>query len=285
MRTGIDILMITYNRPRYTELALSRLLETCDESMRVWLWQNGSDRATLEVVRSFAQDPRVAQFHHSPENVKLLAPTNWLMTESHATYLAKVDDDCLMPSAWGQTLREAHESNAQFGVIGCWPFPEEDVRLDIAAPKIRAYGGGHRVMLNCWVNGSGFLMKRECIQRVGKLRERESFPQYCIRLSRAGWINGWYFPFLFQEHMDDPRSQYCELKCDEDFLNSPPLMAQRWSVRTLAEWTERFREDALYLQKARPDPRFYTGLVGLLRRIWRRFKDNVRGRRAFRAVG
>jgi len=37
---GVDILMITHQRPIYAKMALSRLLDTCggDESVRVWVW-------------------------------------------------------------------------------------------------------------------------------------------------------------------------------------------------------------------------------------------------------
>ena len=33
----IDILMVTYNRLEYTQRSLPRLLDSCDESMRVWV--------------------------------------------------------------------------------------------------------------------------------------------------------------------------------------------------------------------------------------------------------
>lgn len=33
-----DVLMITYNRAEYTRRALARLLDTADETMRIWVW-------------------------------------------------------------------------------------------------------------------------------------------------------------------------------------------------------------------------------------------------------
>ena len=36
-RPGVDVLMITYNRPEYTRLSLERLLTSAPEEMRVWL--------------------------------------------------------------------------------------------------------------------------------------------------------------------------------------------------------------------------------------------------------
>ncbi len=88
----VDILMITHNRPDYTRLALRRLLDSCDETMRVWLWHNGDHAPTLEAVRGFAEHPRVHRFHVSPANKKLREPTNWVLAEGDGEYFAKVDD-------------------------------------------------------------------------------------------------------------------------------------------------------------------------------------------------
>ena len=51
--------MVTYNRPDYTRLALTRLLETCDERMSVWLWHNGDHQPTLAVTRELSAHPAV----------------------------------------------------------------------------------------------------------------------------------------------------------------------------------------------------------------------------------
>lgn len=92
-----DILMITHNRPEYTRLALSRLLHTCDETMRVWIWHNGLHQETLDVVRTLRDHRHVFKFYHSPQNVKLREPTNWLWKHARGEYLSKVGDNCLLP--------------------------------------------------------------------------------------------------------------------------------------------------------------------------------------------
>src|SRR5437762_9235973 len=183
----IDILMITHDRPFYTRLALERLLETCDDAMRVWIWHNGEHEETLALVRSYLDHPNLYRFHHSIENRKLREPTNWLWSESDARYLSKVDDDCLVPPQWAAALRKAHEDVREFGVLGCWRFREEDFFPELARPKIREFPGGHRILQNNWIEGSGYLMKRECLDSVGLLDRDESFPQHCGRLAGAGW--------------------------------------------------------------------------------------------------
>jgi len=67
MSDDIDILMITHNRAQYARITLARLLETCDARMRVWVWHNGDDAATLSVVRGFLNHPSVHRFNHSHE--------------------------------------------------------------------------------------------------------------------------------------------------------------------------------------------------------------------------
>src|ERR1700741_492620 len=192
----IDVLMVTYDCPESTALCLPRLLETCDENARVWLWHNGTHRETLEVVEQHRHHPRVACFHHSVENQRLWAPTNWLFQNSDGDYLSKIDDDNLLPHGWIEQLVAAHEAFADFGVLGCWRFADEDFAPELANRKIKEFPGGHRVMLNLWTEGSCFVMKRGCVEQQGPLRPGQSFPQYCKQLAQSGWVNGYRFPFI-----------------------------------------------------------------------------------------
>jgi hypothetical protein len=261
-----DILMVTYNRPAYTRLALQRLLDSCDDRMRVWLWHNGTDQETLAVVGELAEHPAVHRFHHSVENVRLRQPTNWFFAESSGDYLSKVDDDCLVPADWSQKLRAAHAANPDLGLIGCWRFFPEDFVPELANKKIVSLRGGHQLLANCWVEGSGYLMKRQCVQQAGPIRDHESFSHYCIRLARMGWRSGWYFPFLYQEHMDDPRAEHTLLKSDQDLQRFMPLSAESFGAHTLADWRAQLKQSARTLQAAPADPRAYARW----RILWRR---------------
>ena len=112
MNGGVDVLMITYNRPQYTRLSLQRLLDTAPEDARIWVWHNGTDEETLDVVRSHVGHPRFHQFHQSRENVKLTEPTNWLWRESSGglwgkstmilcPWLDKYFETRMSKSSWG----------------------------------------------------------------------------------------------------------------------------------------------------------------------------------------
>jgi glycosyltransferase involved in cell wall biosynthesis len=268
----IDILMITHNRPTYTALSLGRLLETCDETMRVWVWHNGEHRETLDALKPFLSDARVYRFHHSPQNVKLTVPTNWLWKEADGEFLAKVDDDCLLQNGWAQRLRSAHEDYEGFGVLGCWRFPDEDFVPELANRKIREFPGGHQILENFWVQGSGYLMKRLCVEKQGLLRAGQSFTAYCIDLALKGYTNGWYYPFIREEHLDDPRAPLSALKSDEDFQERMPLSAARTGARTIREWQDQIRREARSVQAASVNPAHYVGWRNQLRRARRLFR-------------
>jgi GT2 family glycosyltransferase len=276
--TGTDILMITHNRPEYVRLSLPRLLSSCPPDARVWLWHNGTHQPTLDVVEELRHHPRVHRFRHSPVNAGLREPTNWLWQESAGDYLSKIDDDCLHEEGWLAKLRRAHEDVPEFGVIGTWRFPDEDVDETLVAAKLAEYPGGHRLLRNHWVQGSGHLLKREVVRQVGPLTESETFTAWCVRAARHGWVNGWYYPFVREEHMDDPRSPHTIYRTDEEFLARRPLSARDTGVRSLAEWAEHMRHSARLVQTASLDLREYQGWRLRRRTVVRRIRRVLTGR-------
>ena len=173
-----------------------------------------------------------------------------------------MDDDGLMPDQWTETLEQTHRDIPQAGILGTWRFPDEDFVNDLAVKKIQTFGP-HQLLRNCWVEGSGYLMKRQVIERIGLIRGDESFTTYCVRAAAAGFINGWYFPFLFQEHMDDPRAPHTGVKTEEDFLRLQPLSAQTFNLVNREQWTRKLKEIARSLQTCSYDPKDYLG-----RRAW-----------------
>lgn len=276
MARRADILMITYRSAGYVHLSLPRLLDTLGPDDRVWLWHNGDDEATIEALRGYRDDERVARYHHSRDNVRLREPTNWLWEGSQARFVSKVDDDCLVSHGWLDTFTAAHDANSDFGVVGSWRHPDEDLRPELAARKIQEFAGGHSLMRNLWVQGSGYLLRRELVEQHGPLRPDDSFTSYCIRLARAGAVNGFYYPFVPEDHMDDPRSPHTLIKHDADLMDRMPLSAKANGVTTVAQWTAQLQQSAVVLQSASLDPDSYQG--------WRRRVTSVR-RRARALVG
>lgn len=276
---GADVLMITYNRPVYTRLALSALLNRSSASTRVWLWQNGEDPETLEVVESFR--PRLFRYHHSRENLGLTTPTNWLFENARGQFLSKVDDDCIVPLEWDLKLAQAHADEPLFGVIGCWRFPDEDFFPELAQRKIRTFSGGHQLLVNMWVEGSGYLMKRACVDKLGPIRNGRSFSDYCIRIGRSGWVNGWMYPFLYQEHMDDPRAEHSVLRTDADFVSRLPLSARKNGVKTLEAWVAQLKRSAKLVQSAPIDPAYWSPFRRRIRNAFRSLSRAITGETSY----
>lgn len=270
MAPRADIIMITYRSAGYLDLSLPRLLSTLGDDDRVWLWHNGDDEETLEALRKYTSDPRVARFHHSRENVRLREPTNWLWQESGAEFVSKVDDDCLVAPGWLDTFADAHRDIPALGAVGSWRHPEEDFRPKLAARKIQDFPGGHQLMRNPWVQGSGYLLRRELAVKAGSLGPDESFPHLCLRLAVAGAVNGFYYPFVPEEHMDDPRAPHTLIRTDEDLANRLPLSAQMNGITTVQAWTDQLVESALLLQQTPYDVKYHTG--------WRLKARNARRR-------
>jgi hypothetical protein len=263
--------MITYRSAGYLHLSVPRLLSTLGEDDRVWLWHNGDDEATLEALAQYVSDPRVARFYHSRENVRLREPTNWLWQESDALFVSKVDDDCLVSPGWLDTFVQAHADIPHLGVVGSWRHPAEDFRPEIAQRKIQAFGG-HRLMRNLWVQGSGYLLRRELVERAGGLQPKESFTGVCIRLAERGAVNGFYYPFVREEHMDDPRTPHTLIRTDADLAERLPLSAQANGIRTVADWTAQLVDSAIVLQKAPYEVKYYRGWRTKLRNASRRLR-------------
>ncbi len=272
----VDVLMITFNAPAYVRLSLPRLLESCDERTRVWLWHNGEHSETLEAVQQFTDHPRVHRFHHSQENVRLTAPTNWVWSEGDGDYVSKVDDDCLLPVDWIRRLRSAHESNGAFGAIGSSRLRPEDIDQELIDKKLETFDSGVQLFRNHWVQGSGYLLKRRWIERRGLLQPGESWTNYCIDLAFDGAINGFLYPLIFEDHMDDPRSEHTLLRSDDDLDWRMPLSTQRSKVQTLDDWQRRMIRSSREVQQASLDLRQWRGWRRKLRNL--RHKVNMRRR-------
>lgn len=278
MRPVVDVLMITHQSPDYVRRSLPHLLETCDEATRVWLWHNGDDEETLAVVQAHVDDPRVHRFHHSRENVRLRPPTNWLWEEGDGDFVSKVDDDCLPEVGWIQKLRHAHAENPEFGTVGCWRFREEDFVPELARRKIQEYAGGVQLLRNHWVQGSGYLLPRALVQKQGLIQDGQTFTDYCIALARRGAVNGWLYPFLREENMDDPRSPLTMLTDDAALLRRRPLTAQVLGITTVRDWAQQEHESAVAVQAASLDLRQYTGWRPKVHNLRKRVRRLFRGR-------
>jgi glycosyltransferase involved in cell wall biosynthesis len=206
----IDLVLITYNRMEYTRLALASVLADPTEEFSLTIWDNASTDGTVEYLKKEVNDPRISDVVFSKENVGQTAAVNEIWGKSKAELLGKLDNDCLVTPGWTRTLAQAHRDIEKLGVIACWHFFPDDFDYERARHKIQQFNG-HQIFRHPWTCGTGLLIKRDTFRKLGPIQNKAT-TQYWLQMAQAGFINGFYFPLVYQEHMDDPRSRHNNLR-------------------------------------------------------------------------
>jgi len=279
--TETALLMITHNRLGYTKISLPRLLDG-EGDFEVWIWDNGSTDGTADFVASFKTHPRVAQVRCCPDNAMQNIPFQWMLAGSRSPIVGKVDDDCLMPTRWVEPIAEAVRTQPILGAVGCWTFWPEDFDETRAARKIKIVGP-HKILSNISIGGTGLLIRRKLCRRF-MLPAGFAIPIDQSRMSAAGFINGWYYPLIWAEHMDDPRSKHCMLQIADAVTADYALTARRCGHCTAAEYLDWIRQDCAKLlgetteeqlrtwrrsRRKKPLRRTARAAVHIIRHLWR----------------
>lgn len=212
---AIELAFVTYQRLEYTRLALASVLADSTEEFSLTIWDNASTDGTVEYLKNEVSDPRIADIVLSKENVGQTAAVNEVWGRSKADLLGKLDNDCIVTPGWTHTLARAHRDIERLGVVACWHFFSDDFDYDRARHKIQTFGT-HQIFRHPWTCGTGLLFKRTDFEQFGPIRERAT-TQYWLRMAAAGRINGFYYPLIYQEHMDDPKSSHCLIRDAESF--------------------------------------------------------------------
>jgi len=270
----IHLVFITFNRLDYTQKALPRILGDPTEDFDLTLWDNGSTDGTPEYLTSI-RDPRICSVILRKDNVGQTVAANLTWERSSADLLGKLDNDCLVTPGWTRRLAVAHQDIPELGVVACWHYFPDEFDYARAAHKIRTYNG-HTIVQHPWTCGTGFLIKRSTFQQMGPIRDK-ALTRYWLQLAAKGYINGFYYPLIWQEHMDDPRSAHSHLKDEASYqaAKSVTFNINRHGQTTLADrW--RWRKQVLdELLDGPSDARHYLG--------WRR-KARILAQRIKKAV-
>ena len=217
----IHIVYITYNRLHYTRLSLPKLLEDPSEKFELTVWDNGSTDGTVEYLKKNISDPRIKDFVFSKRNVGQVAAVNSVWSSSQAELLGKADNDCLVTAGWTRILSKAHEDIDKLGVVACWHFFPDDFHYNLAQHKIKKFGR-HMIFRHPHTCGTGLLIKKRTFLKLGLLKGN-STTAYWHKMARAGYINGFYYPLIYQEHMDDPKSSHSTLKDEKSYLKAKDI--------------------------------------------------------------
>lgn len=263
----VDLVFITYNRLYYTKLALASILADPKEEFSLTIWDNASTDGSVKYLKHNVSDPRIVDIVLSKENVGQTAVLNKVWANSKADLLGKLDNDCILTAGWTRTLAQAHDDIDNLGVVACWPFFLNDFDYERARHKIHRLGK-HQIFRHPWTCGTGFLIKRETLRKFGHIQNK-SITQYWLDIAAAGYINGFYFPLIYQEHMDDPKSSYCKIKDEENYSKAAKVTSgiQAGRYNNLAGRL-RWREEIVRNLLEDPyDPRYYIGWRRKLRSV------------------
>lgn len=264
---SVHLVFIAYNRVDYTRKALASVLADPHEKFRLTIWDNASTDGTRDFLRDEVADPRIDEVVLSEKNRGQIVPVNAIWSASRSDLLGKLDNDCLVTPGWTRILARAHADIPELGVVACWHFMADDFDHERARSKIFELGG-HRILRHPWTCGTGLLVKRSVYEELGPLTGA-STSHYWLKMAEHGYVNGFYYPLVLQEHMDDPRSAHSHLKDERSYQQAKAVTfsLKNHGQDTLADrW--RWRKEVIDNLLCGPwDPRQYAGWRGRLRNL------------------
>jgi glycosyltransferase involved in cell wall biosynthesis len=269
---SVHLVFICYNRLDYTRKALASVLKDPSEAFTLTIWDNASTDGTREFLQRQVSDPRIDDIVLSHKNRGQIFPVNEVWSSSRSELLGKLDNDCLVTPGWTRILARAHADIPDLGVLACWHFMKEDFDYERALPKI-VDRGPHRILRHPWTCGTGLLVKRRVYQEIGPLTGT-STSHYWMKMAERGYMNGFYYPLVLQEHMDDPRSEHSHLKDEKSYQQAKAVTfsLKNHGQETLADrW--RWRQEVIDNLLTGPwDVRNYSGWRARLRNLMTRIR-------------
>jgi glycosyltransferase involved in cell wall biosynthesis len=268
----VDLVFICYNRLDYTRKALASVLTDPTEGFQLTIWDNASTDGTREFLEKEVRDPRVVRMVFSRKNVGQVRAVNEIWSNSRADLVGKLDNDCIVTPGWTRTLAAAHEDIPELGVIGCWHFFKSDFDYNRARNKIQKFGN-HSILRHPWTCGTGILVKRSTYRDFGPMKDSAT-TAYWLSMARSGYINGFYYPLIFQEHMDDPLSIHTHLTDEAGYQAAKAVTfnINRHGQHHLADrlrWRQKVLDNLL---DGPWEPKYYLGWRARITSLKERFR-------------
>lgn len=271
------LVIVTHNRLDYTKKCLESVFKDNVSEFDLYIWDNASSDGTKEYLNEL-KDPRLKEIYFSEVNLGPTAAMNYFWKRSNTELVGKLDNDCLISPGWINILSQAHRDIERLGAVACWHFKKNDFDEKAAYKlgKIQKFNG-HLIFRHPWVCGSGFIMKRKTYEKYGewKIGVNVGTTEYFLKMALGGEINGWYYPFILQEHMDDPASEYTIIRNDEDIKK---MYDVTYTLRTknIQNMKSRWERRKFVLDELNYGPweaKWYIGYRGKLRRLQKKAKN------------
>jgi len=159
---SIPVLMITYNRMAYSELAIEALLKCPDAE--VFIIDNGSHDGTVEWLKSNPFGYRRPHIFFNKENIGISGAFNqFLSMTARFEICGKIDNDTIAPPDWiakmlplmnHTDLLQARHHIIPATCPGGWD--------EFVKPMVRKNG----LIYNSYIGGSGILFNREKVNKI-----------------------------------------------------------------------------------------------------------------------
>lgn len=127
----LDLHLVSWNRPKMTELVIKTIKRnTKPENYRLVVFDNGSERSTVNMLIDLQENGYIDELHIEPENIGLERARQWLlMNSTNSEYFICIDNDCLPPTSamlgntygqdWIDRLKELMQKHEDFAAISC----------------------------------------------------------------------------------------------------------------------------------------------------------------------
>ena len=248
------LLMVTYNRLEYSKLALESVLALDYPNLMIVVWDNASTDGTVDYLNERLRCESRARLIASPVNRGVVHPMNAVWWADHgAELVAKIDNDTWAPPDLLRRLAECHERSKRFGVLSGFHFREEgEVLADES--HVQEFDGV-RVLAQPYVGGCAVMVRRAVLGRLGPITGRPEGQQspfmdsgwtfYQQRMTDEGLVNGYPWPPIHVDHMEDTRSPRC-VRTDEHQAYKKALrgMSLEQFTQELCVWRPSWMQEA-----------------------------------------
>ena len=213
MNPSATIIVVSYNKRRYTELCLQSMLQCDPLPDQIVVVDNGSTDGSIAFLKDdFPEQCRARDTSYvliaNSENKGACTARNQALRHSNGDMIAFVDNDVAVRSRdWLAVLGTTLEQNQQVGIVGpklLFPAPPHDIEcagVGISRNgRVQYMGRGQPNdtpefaepgMMQC-LTSACWLMRRSMYEQIGELDEvfnpaqYEDF-DYCYRAREAGW--------------------------------------------------------------------------------------------------
>ena len=184
-------------------------------------------------------------FHSKNHGIAKVVNAIW--GSSKSKYLAKVDNDTLVPEGWLTSLINAMESDVdkKYALLGGFHWMDEDWDLETAKHNIEELPNGNKVLRQPYIGGCSYLMRGDIPKEHGLVAEGEwvlgGWTEYQQALTDKGLGVGYLIdPFIKTDHLDDPR--HPDTLVDPDYLKQLRGM----TPEQCADWYRKDAQKLLY---------------------------------------